>query len=99
MFTIGDWVKHRGTSRIGIISSRRNDDNYFCVKWHWEKGKALGPSSLGWYSEVALVPAPIELTKDDYKAMIDIALDTQDYKWLNILRRKAWLSTYPQKNI
>jgi hypothetical protein len=99
MFTIGDWVKHRGTSRIGIIDRRRNDDNYFCVKWHWEKGKALGPSSLGWYSEVALVPAPIELTKDDYKAMIDIALDTQDYKWLNILRRKAWLSTYPQKNI
>jgi hypothetical protein len=89
---IGEWVKHRGTSRIGIISNRRNDDNYFCVKWHWEKDKRLGSSSLGWYSEAALIEAPLELTQDDYRAMIDLALDTKDYKWFNELRGSAWFS-------
>jgi hypothetical protein len=89
---IGEWVKKRGTSRVGVIVKHDATDKQFFVKWHWEKGEPILHNAVGWVDEIALVGAELELKDADYKAMIDLALDTNDFKWFNLLRRKAGLT-------
>lgn len=90
---IGEWVKHRGTSRIGMIKKHNKENNEFFVTWHWDKGSRITGTSVSWVGPSALVPAPVELTNDDYKMLIDLALDTKDFTWIKLLTRKAKLST------
>jgi hypothetical protein len=89
---IGEWVKRKGTSRIGTILKHDTNDKQYFVKWLWEKGEKIPHNAVGWVDEIAVIEAPVELEKEDYKAMIDLALDTNDFKWFNLLRRKGGLT-------
>jgi hypothetical protein len=89
---VGEWVKRRGTTRIGIIAKHDEEGKQFFVKWLWEKGERIPHNAVGWVDEIAVTEAPLFLTSEDYRAMVDFALDTKDVTWRNQLVRKSKLT-------
>jgi hypothetical protein len=78
---IGDWVRKMGTSRIGAIT--QEDTNTIHVQWVQDKGEII--AACGWISKESVVLLPLQLQKEDYAAMIDFALDTNDKNWFKAL--------------
>lgn len=76
---IGDWVKLRRSTRVGIV--RNMEGNQKFVDWRLEDGKPIGFMARAWVNNRDLVLAPLDITDEDALAMIDLALDLKDFEW------------------
>lgn len=81
---IGSWVREEKTGRIGIVTKKNNDEFY--VKFTWTTN--FTTLSAGWIHKYELQRAPMDIRREDVKAMMDLALDTKDFRWCKELE---WL--------
>jgi hypothetical protein len=82
---LGVWVKEQSTGRIGITTSK-DDDKYFVKFLKDDKDNFI--KACGWIDKSNIKFAPMDIRREDVKAMIDLALDTKDFMWFKDLQ---WL--------
>ncbi|MCD4838144.1 IDEAL domain-containing protein [Neobacillus sedimentimangrovi] len=70
MYREGDWIIDKKYKRLGRVSTVFSDGI---------TAKIGGMTALRSFDQVD--PAPLDIQQEDIKAMIDLALDTNDQKW------------------
>lgn len=86
----GHWVRNKRNGHIGLVESYDMNYNKTYVLWKFNrKHEQLAVVSRSWEAEHNLEYAPLSLTKEDYYALANLAVNTGDRQWFDILIGRA----------